>query len=152
MSDTQEKFKALLKQNGLKVTIQRVAILEVLNSRPGIHLTAEEIYDFVKEKYPEIGMATVYRTIQMLSDLNLIDKLLLDDGYVRYEISKLSTEETAHHHHHLICLDCGSIYAFQDDLLEVLESRIKDTLGFDVVDHKLKLYGHCKKCLIEKSI
>ncbi len=152
MSDTQEKFKALLKQNGLKVTIQRVAILEVLNSRPGIHLTAEEIYDFVKEKYPDIGMATVYRTIQMLSDLNLIDKLILDDGYVRYEIGKMNTENTGHHHHHLICLDCGGIYAFQDDLLENLETRIKEALGFDVVDHQVKLYGHCKKCLSEKPI
>jgi Fur family transcriptional regulator, ferric uptake regulator len=152
MPDTQEKFKALLKQNGLKVTTQRVAILEVLNSRPGIHLTAEEIYDFVKEKYPEIGIATVYRTIQMLSELNLIDKLLLDDGFVRYEIHKNSTELASHHHHHLICLDCGSIYAFQDDLLEMLEARIKDALGFEVVDHKVKLYGHCKNCLGNKSI
>jgi len=152
MPDNQEEFKALLKQNGLKVTIQRVAILEVLNSRPGIHLTAEEIYDLVKEKYPDIGMATVYRTIQMLSELNLIDKLILDDGYVRYEISKISTEDSSHHHHHLICLDCGSIYAFQDDLLEILETRIKDALGFEVVDHKVKLYGHCKNCLGNKSI
>lgn len=152
MPDTQEKFKALLKQNGLKVTTQRVVILEVLNSRPGIHLTAEEIYDCVKKMYPEIGIATVYRTIQMLSELSLIDKLILDDGFVRYEISKKSTEIAGHHHHHLICLDCGSIYAFQDDLLEMLETRIKDTMGFEVVDHKVKLYGHCKKCLGNESI
>lgn len=147
MPDNQEQFKSLLKQNGLKVTTQRVAILEVLNSRPGKHLTAEEIYDYVKKKYPEIGIATVYRTIQMLSELNLIDKLNLDDGYVRYEISKKGKEDTCHHHHHLICLDCGNIYAFQDDLLETLENRIKETMGFAVVDHEVKLYGHCKKCL-----
>jgi Fur family ferric uptake transcriptional regulator len=146
MPDNQEQFKNLLKQNGLKVTNQRIAILEVLNSRPGEHLTAEEIYDLVRVKYPDIGLATVYRTIQMLSELNLIDKLNLDDGYVRYEISKNDAEETGHHHHHLICLDCGNIYTFQDDLLETLEKRIKDTLGFDVVDHEVKLYGHCKKC------
>ena len=146
MPDNQEQFKYLLKQNGLKVTTQRIAILEVLNSRPGEHLTAEEIYDFVRVKYPDIGLATVYRTIQMLSELNLIDKLSLDDGYVRYEISKNDTEETGHHHHHLICLDCGNIYTFQDDLLETLETRIEETLGFEVVDHEVKLYGHCKKC------
>ncbi len=64
MPENQEQFKSLLKQNGLKVTTQRVAILEVLNSRPGKHLTAEEIYDYVRKKYPEIGIATVYRTIQ----------------------------------------------------------------------------------------
>lgn len=147
MPENQEQFKSLLKQNGLKVTTQRVAILEVLNSRPGKHLTAEEIYDYVKKKYPEIGIATVYRTIQVLSELGLIDKLNLDDGYVRYEICKRS-KETAfqHHHHHLICLNCGNIAAFQDDLLDELENRIMETMGFEVVDHEVKLYGRCKKC------
>jgi Fur family ferric uptake transcriptional regulator len=153
MPENQEQFKSLLKQNGLKVTTQRVAILEVLNSRPGKHLTAEEIYDYVRRKYPDIGIATVYRTIQVLSELSLIDKLNLDDGYVRYEISKKSKEDTCHHHHHhLICLDCGNIYAFQDDLLETLENRIKETIGFEVVDHEVKLYGHCKKCRANKAI
>ncbi|MBP1754564.1 MAG: hypothetical protein H6Q59_962 [Firmicutes bacterium] len=152
MPDNQEQFKNLLKQNGLKVTTQRVAILEVLNSRPGMHLTAEEIYDYVRGQYPEIGIATVYRTIQVLSELNLIDKLNLDDGYVRYEISKGSKEEACHHHHHLICLDCGNVYAFQDDLLETLEERILSTMGFEVVDHEVKLYGHCKTCRANKSI
>lgn len=152
MPENREKFKDLLKQNGLKVTTQRVAILEVLSSRPGKHMTAEEIYDYVKKKYPEIGIATVYRTIQVLSELNLIDKLNLDDGYVRYEISKQSKEDAGHHHHHLICLDCGNIYAFQDDLLETLENRIRETLGFEVEDHEVKLYGHCKKCRGRLSI
>lgn len=151
MPNDQEQFKILLKRNGLKVTTQRVAILEVLNCRPGKHMTAEEIYDHVKKKYPEIGLATVYRTIQLLSDLNLIDKLNLDDGFVRYEIGRKSPVEPNHHHHHLICLDCGNIYAFQDDLLETLENRIKETLGFEVVDHEVKLYGHCKKCLKQQN-
>lgn len=148
MPDNQEQFKTLLKRNGLKVTTQRVAILEVLSNRPDMHMTAEEIYDCVKIKYPEIGLATVYRTIQLLSELDLIDKLNLGDGYVRYEIGRKSSEENCHHHHHhLICLDCGNIYAFQDDLLETLEGRIKETLGFEVADHEVKLYGHCKNCI-----
>ena len=88
MSTNHEMFKELLKENGLKVTTQRIAILDVLQSRPDTHLTAEEIYEHVREQYPEIGLATVYRTIQLLSDLHLIDKLNLDDGYVRYEIGK----------------------------------------------------------------
>lgn len=145
MPGNEEQFKQLLKRNGLKVTTQRVAILDVLSSRPDMHLTVEEIYDFVKVEYPEIGLATVYRTIQLLSDLGLIDKLNLDDGYVRYEIGKSDSEE-AHHHHHLICLNCGNIYAFQDDLLELLEERIKVTMGFEVADHEVKLFGRCKIC------
>jgi len=147
MADMQEQFKMMLKQNGLKVTSQRIAILEVLSSRPDEHLTAEEIYDCVKNMYPEIGLATVYRTIQVLSDLNLIDKLNLDDGYVRYEIGKLNNEHCGHHHHHLICLDCGKVLTFEDDLLEALEQRIQDTMNFQVQDHEVKLFGRCDTCL-----
>jgi Fur family ferric uptake transcriptional regulator len=151
MPNNQEQFKVLLRTKGLKVTNQRIAILEVLSNRPGKHLTAEEIYDYVKKEYPDIGLATVYRTIQLLSELNLIDKLNLDDGYVRYEIGPKNQDECSHHHHHLICLECGSIYAFQDDLLENLESKIYETLGFEVSDHEVKLYGVCKKCKSKKS-
>ncbi len=151
MPDKQEQFKALLRTNGLKITNQRLAILEVLSNRPGKHLTAEEIYECVREDHPEIGLATVYRTILLLSELNLIDKLNLGDGYARYEISAKSCEENSHHHHHLICLDCGNIYAFQDDLLENLEEKIKETLGFEVKDHEVKLFGYCKNCIEKKG-
>ena len=147
MSTNHDKFKALLKENGLKVTTQRIAILDVLQSRPDTHLTAEEIYEYVREQYPEIGLATVYRTIQLLSDLHLIDKLNLDDGFVRYEIGKMGSEfESGHHHHHLICLGCGKVFSFEDDMLESLENRIKEKLQFDIVDHEVKFYGYCVKC------
>lgn len=146
MEDVQEKFKSLLRQNGLKVTTQRIAILEVLSNRPEEHLTAEEIYDSVRLKYPEIGLATVYRTIQVLSELNLIDKLNLDDGFVRYEIGDHQEKECGHHHHHLICLECGQVFAFQDDLLEHLEEKILETLDFEVVNHEVKLFGRCSRC------
>ncbi len=146
MPNNQEDFKELLKKNGLKVTTQRIAILEALQNRPDRHLTAEEIYDCVKERYPEIGLATVYRTIQMLSELNLIDKLNLDDGYVRYEIGKWDNQQQIHHHHHLICLNCGSVLTFEDDMLETLEDRIQKSMDFQVVDHEVKLFGYCKDC------
>jgi Fur family transcriptional regulator, ferric uptake regulator len=145
--DNRERFKKLLRENGLKVTTQRITILEVLQKMPDRHLTAEEIYEYVKEQYPEIGLATVYRTIQLLSELNLIDKLILDDGYVRYEIGKKSDENKGHHHHHhLICLNCGSVLTFEGDLLETLEDRIQESLDFKVVDHEVKLFGYCSKC------
>lgn len=142
----QKECRELLKKYGLKVTTQRVVILEVLSNRPDEHLTVEEIYDCVKNKYPEIGLATVYRTIQMLSEINLIDKLNLDDGYVRYEIGK-QEENCGHHHHHLICIDCGQVFTFQDDLLENLENQIQKTMNFQIVDHEVKLYGHCSNCI-----
>lgn len=145
----EQDFIELLKSKGLKVTTQRKMILEVLAGQPGQHLTAEEIYEIVKEKSPEIGLATVYRTIQLLSELQLIDKLNLDDGYVRYEIGKLDKKQ--HHHHHLICLTCGNVYTFEDDLLDNLEQRIYDTMSFKVLDHEVKLYGYCKECAKKKQ-
>jgi len=146
MPDRQERFKQLLKANGLKVTTQRIAILEVLEDRPNEHLTAEEIYECVKGKYPEIGLATVYRTIQLLSELNLIDRLNLDDGFVRYEIGKQGNGVSTHHHHHLICLGCGKVLTFQDDLLENLEQKIQNTMNFQIQDHEVKFFGYCEEC------
>ncbi len=136
----------LLKDKGLKVTTQRLLVLEALASCPDEHLTAEEIYEMVKADYPEIGLATVYRTIQILWDLHLIDRISLDDGFVRYEIGNVGMGTAKHHHHHLICTKCGKINSFEDDLLEELEDKITRTTGFHVMDHEVKLYGYCEEC------
>lgn len=147
MLDKQERFKTLLKQNGLKVTTQRITILEALENRPDKHLTAEEIYECVKYKNPDIGLATVYRTIQLLAELNLIDKLNLGDGFVRYEIGRHDNDDKEqHHHHHLICNVCGTVLTFQGDLLDALEHKIQEAMNFEVVDHEVKLFGYCKDC------
>ena len=136
----------MLKKKGLKVTKQRLLVLQALASCPDKHLTAEEIYTIIKADCPEIGLATVYRTIQLLLELNLIDRINLDDGFVRYEIGSVGENDSKHHHHHLICRSCGKVLSFQDDLLEELEDKIKETTGFQVVDHEVKLYGYCKEC------
>lgn len=146
MAANREKFVEKLKDKGLKVTNQRLLVLEALSSCPDKHLSAEEVYDLVKVDYPDIGLATVYRTIQLLLELHLIDRVNLDDGYVRYEIGSDEGIDGKHHHHHLICKKCGNVFAFEDDLLEQLESRIHLTTGFFVVDHEVKLYGYCKEC------
>ena len=146
MALDREGFKALLKSRGLKVTNQRLLILEVLAACPDRHLTAEEIYEIVKADCPEIGLATVYRTIQLLLELHLVDRINLDDGFVRYEIGSATESESKHLHHHLICNKCGKVLSFQDDLLEELEGKIMKTMGFWVVDHEVKLYGYCKEC------
>ena len=154
MSADKEYFKKVLKENGLKITAQRVEVLSVLASCPGRHLTAEEIYELVKVDCPEIGLATVYRTIQILLELSLIDRINLDDGYVRYEIGSMGAKPEKHHHHHLICMECGKIISFEDDLLEELEEKIEKTTGFSVVNHEVKLYGICKECggkILEKK-
>lgn len=148
MSISQEKFKEMLKEKGLKVTNQRLLVLQVLAEHGDEHMTAEDIFELVKEDYPEIGLATIYRTVQLLLDMQLVDRIILDDGCVRYEIGDFLDEQEGHrhHHHHLICTECGSVSAFRDDLLEDLEAYIEKETGFQVTDHELKFYGVCRKC------
>ena len=82
MAISQEEFKKLLKEKGLKVTNQRLLVLEVLADHRDTHMTAEDIYDLVKEDYPEIGLATIYRTLQLLLNMQLVDRINLDDGCI----------------------------------------------------------------------
>lgn len=141
----QDLFREMLKEKGLKVTSQRLLVLEIMAEHPGEHLTAEQIFDLVRVQYPEIGLATIYRTVQVLVDLRLIDKVSFDDGFARYELGEFDGEQK-HHHHHAICRQCGQVISFEDDLLEALERAVYDRMGFTVVDHEVKLYGYCKEC------
>jgi Fur family ferric uptake transcriptional regulator len=138
-----DQLKEALKNKGYKLTPQRRAILDVVIDNQGEHLSTEEIYDLVRSDCPDIGLATVYRTLQLLSDMSILSKLNLDDGLTRYE---LNLDEDAHHHHHLICTSCGKVSEVVDDLLEPLEARIEDEYGFKIEDHKLKFFGLCKEC------
>lgn len=144
---TEELLRKRLKEKGLKVTHQRLLILSVLEQNSGRHMTAEDIYELVTEDYPEIGLATVYRTLQLLWDMQLVDRINLDDGCVRYEIGHLLKDETKHNHHHLICRKCNKVIPFDADLLDDLEQHIEATAGFHVLDHELKFYGVCRECM-----
>ncbi len=141
-------FKQMLKEKKLKVTQQRLLVLELMAAHPGEHLTAEDIYELARERCPEIGLATVYRNLQVLVDLQLLDKLSLDDGFTRYELSQLPGEEQEkhHRHHHAICSGCGAVFSFEEDLLDTLEQSLCERLGFVVTDHEVKLYGYCRSC------
>ena len=147
MSISKENFKKMLKEKGLKVTNQRLLVLEVLADHRDKHMTAEDIYELVKEDYPDIGLATIYRTVQLLREMQLVDRINLDDGCLRYEISDMSDGETKHHHHHLICKTCGKVVPFEEDLLDELERLVEQETGFCVSDHELKFYGQCQECL-----
>ena len=141
----EEKVKDLLREKGLKVTSQRLMVLNILSAHGDEHLTVEEIYDLAKEESPEIGLATIYRTVQVLLELHVIEKVTFDDGFARYE---LNGEETGsgHRHHHAICTQCGTVYSLETDLLDTLEKQVFESLGFEVTDHEVKLYGLCSAC------
>ncbi|WP_122644389.1 Fur family transcriptional regulator [Luxibacter massiliensis] len=143
----QELLKVKLREKGLKVTQQRLLVLQTLAGHSGRHMTAEDIYELIRADYPEIGLATVYRTLPLLLEMQLVDRINLDDGCVRYEIGHLFEGDTKHNHHHLICRTCGSVFPFEDDLLDELEKHIEEDAGFHVLDHELKFYGQCKECL-----
>ncbi|NMB07731.1 MAG: transcriptional repressor [Tissierellia bacterium] len=137
MDAVKEKFK----KEGYKLTTQRRAILDVIVENQEKHLSPEEIYNIVKNNYPEIGIATVYRTLQLLEKLNIVYKLNFDDGYNRYELNISSNN-----HHHLICLKCGNITEVKLDLLEKLENEIEEENDFKIVDHNVKFFGYCADC------
>lgn len=141
----EEKVKDLLREKGLKVTSQRLMVLNILSAHGDEHLTVEEIYDLAKEESPEIGLATIYRTVQVLLELHVIEKVTFDGGFARYE---LNGEETGsgHRHHHAICTQCGKVYSLETDLLDTLEKQVFESLGFEVTDHEVKLYGLCSAC------
>lgn len=145
-------FENLLREKGLKVTHQRVAVLSAFSDTQDSHLTAEEIYDLVRKDSPDIGLATVYRTIQLLLELKIIDRIYMDDGSVRYELGNVYEEEDAHRHHHLICVKCGRVMSFQGDLLDEFEKRMEEETGFQVQDHDVKLYGYCADCLSKANV
>ena len=141
-----EQFKKLLKEKGLKVTNQRILVLQALTESGDTHLTAEQIYELVRADFPDIGLATVYRTIQVLLELDLIDRVNFDDGIERYELARTKADGSKHHNHHMICLNCGKVFEFEQDMMEGLEEEIKIKTGFKVIDHEVKLYGYCTEC------
>lgn len=136
-------LKEELKQKGYKLTPQRRAIVDTIIDKEGDHLTAEEIYDEVKKNCPEIGLATVYRTIILLEELGVVCKLDLNDGCSRYELVR---KDEGHRHHHLVCNECKSVIEVQDDLLDELEEEVERSHGFKIIDHSVKFFGVCRKC------
>ena len=139
MAADRARLRELLKAKGLKMTNQRLRILETLEESEGQHLTVEELHTRVNTYLPEIGLATVYRTIQLFLEMGLADRIDLNDGQVRYEIADAGGDRRHHRHHHLICVKCGRVWAFEGDLLEELESRLLTELSFQVINHEVRL-------------
>lgn len=140
INDVEEKLKA----KEYKLTSRREHILKVLLENKDKHLSAEEVYNLVKAKEPDVGLATVYRTLELFCDFDIIHAMDFGDGRKRYEFG--DSDSMVHHHHHLICLKCGAILEVAEDLLEDLEDRVKRDFGFDVQNHQLKIFGYCRDC------
>ncbi len=131
-----------LQEKDYKLTPQRQLVVRILLGNMDKHLSAEDIYHLVKRENPDIGLATVYRTLELLSDLEILQKIDFGDGRSRYEFR----EAAHHHHHHLICTSCGRVEEFAEDLLEALEHQVAARSGFRVTDHQVKFFGLCRDC------
>jgi Fur family ferric uptake transcriptional regulator len=121
---------------GLKMTDQRRAILKVLDES-GDHPSVETVYVRVKELDPSVSIATVYRTLNLLDQLHLVQKHGFNSNFARFE-TKLE------HHHHLIDVETGTVIEFQDEKLEELKREIAARLGYEIVEDMLELYGRKK--------
>jgi len=132
-----------LRSQEYKLTPQRQLILEVLLENEDKHLSAEDVYHLVKQKAPDVGLATVYRTLELFLEFDIIHSVNFGDGRKRYEYGK---NDEGHHHHHAICLKCGKIIEINEDLLEELEKQVVRDYDFAITDHELKIFGHCKDC------
>ncbi|MDO5041663.1 MAG: transcriptional repressor [Peptoniphilus sp.] len=137
--DTRDYIRDVLKESGHKYTNQRVEIYNVFLNNPGKHLSTEDVYAEILKTHPEIGIATVYRTLMLFEQLDILYKISFDDGVIRYEIK---SQDSSHRHHHLICLNCSKVIEVKLDLLDDLEDKIENSENFKITDHNLKLYGN----------
>ena len=141
---TMEDLKKRLQARQHKMTPQRQIVLQIFLDHPGEHLSAEDVHGILRDNKSEIGLATVYRSLELRSEPGILQKMEFGDGCSRYEVN--TTDPSSHHHHHLICTKCGRVFEFEDDLLDDLEKDIAEKSGFKIEDHQVKFFGICKEC------
>ena len=134
------KFRDVLRQEGLKYTPQRVAVLEEIVKDNG-HRECEDIYLALRQKNNQVSRATIYRTMDILVKNGYVRKMEIGDGRARYE-SKVGSS----HHDHLICTSCGNILEFVDHDIEDIQEKIAKHYHFKLQRHIHQLFGLCKKC------
>jgi Fe2+ or Zn2+ uptake regulation protein len=133
------RIEAVLREKGYKLTEQRRLIIEVFNEKPG-HYTAQEILGLVREKLAGINFSTIYRNLELLSTLEIINKMNIESGISHYELSSQA------HHHHVICKGCGDMKEIDICPYAGLGEEQLKSIGFEATSHKFEIYGYCSKC------
>lgn len=129
-----------LRKVGLKVTLPRLKILEILEHSPPRHVSAEDVYRHLLDLGEDVGLATVYRVLTQFEAAGLVKRLNFEGGHSVFELTQ---EE---HHDHLICIKCGYIEEFVDNTIEILQAKVAANAHFQMTDHSLNIYGLCPKC------
>jgi Fur family transcriptional regulator, ferric uptake regulator len=133
-----------LRKAGLKVTLPRLKVLEILETSDHRHMSAEDVYKAMLEMGEEIGLATVYRVLTQFEGAGLVSRLSIEGGHAVFEL------EDGSHHDHLLCVRCHRIEEFVDEVIEQRQQAIAADKGFEMTDHSLYIYGVCKLCQQEK--
>jgi len=130
-----------LRKAGLKVTLPRVKILEMLEGSPSRHLSAEDVYKALIDSGEDIGLATVYRVLTQFEAAGIVQRHHFEGGQSVFELDE------GRHHDHMVCIQCGRIQEFYDEVIEKHQVQAAKDRGFELTDHSLILYGRCKDCM-----
>ena len=130
-----------LRNAGLKVTLPRVKILEILEKQTNErHLSAEQVYKILLSENEDIGLATVYRVLTQFEAAGLVARHHFEGGNSVFEL------DHGAHHDHIVCMKCGKVDEFTDEVIESRQKEIAQRLGYALTDHSLYLYGYCAAC------
>jgi Fur family ferric uptake transcriptional regulator len=129
-----------LKKAGLKVTTPRLKILEILEKADPHHMSAEDVYQALVESGEDVGIATVYRVLTQFETAGLVTRHHFEGGYFVFELNQ------GVHHDHLVCVKCGNVEEFVDEVIEARQAVIAEKATFKMTDHNLTIYGVCKRC------
>ena len=129
-----------LKKAGLKVTLPRMKILDLMESTSVRHQSAEDIYQALRDEGEEVGLATVYRVLTQFEAAGLVTRHHFEGGQAVFELNREG------HHDHIVCVGCGKVEEFVDDIIEEQQAKIAESKGYEITDHSLILYGTCPEC------
>ena len=132
-----------LRKVGLKVTLPRVKILDIMEGGSSRHQSAEDVYKALLDMGEDIGLATVYRVLTQFEAAGLVTRHHFEGGHSVFELNEGS------HHDHILCVKCGKVDEFVDEIIEQRQKDIAGKLGYEMTDHCLYMYGICSKCRIE---
>lgn len=129
-----------LKKAGLKATLPRIKILNILEAERGRHMSAEDVYKALLDSGEDVGLATVYRVLTQFEAAELVRRHHFEGGHSVFELNE------GHHHDHILCVKCGKVVEFMDNTIEDRQRAIARQHGFEITDHSLYIYGVCGDC------
>ncbi len=129
-----------IRDAGLKVTLPRLKILDMLEKSPNKHLSAENVYKALMNEGEEIGLATIYRVLTQFEGAGLVNRHHFEGGNSVFELNQ------GEHHDHIMCIKCGKVEEFVDVVIEQRQSEIASRMGYEIKEHSLHLYGVCSPC------